>query len=63
MEDSDGPVIADAFYEELCRGLDGKPLVQPDTGRSAKALSIAVEKLRLKGAPFKRWVPFIHMGK
>ncbi|PPR00912.1 hypothetical protein CVT26_015522 [Gymnopilus dilepis] len=63
MEDSDGPVIADAFYEELCRGPDGTSLSRPDTRRSAKALAIAVEKLRSKGVPFKRWVPFIHMGK
>jgi len=61
--DEDGPVVADAFYEELFRGADGKPDVRPDITRSTLALHIAVDKLRSSGVPFHRWVPFIHMGK
>jgi len=61
--DEDGPVVADAFYEALFRGADGKPDVRPDITRSALALHIAVDKLRSSGVPFHRWVPFIHMGK
>jgi len=61
--DEDGPVVADAFYEELFRSADGKPDVRPDITRSALALHIAVDKLRSSGVPFRCWVPFIHMGK
>jgi len=61
--DEDGPVVADAFYEELFRGADGKPDARPDTTRSALALHLAVDKLRSSGVPFHRWVSFIHMGK
>ena len=61
--DPDGPTIADAFYEELFRGPDGEPALVPDTTKSAQALHIAVKKLRSQNVPFRRWVPFIHMGK
>ncbi|PPR04185.1 hypothetical protein CVT26_003822, partial [Gymnopilus dilepis] len=63
MWDADGPVIADAFYKELFTGPDGSRLEVPDTSKSAKALWIAVNELRSKGVEFRRWVPFIHMGK
>lgn len=63
MADQDGPTIADAFYEELFRGPDGKPVIEPDTTNSAQALHIAVKKLRSQNVSFRRWVPFIHMGK
>ncbi|KDR66899.1 hypothetical protein GALMADRAFT_1135831 [Galerina marginata CBS 339.88] len=63
MMDEDGPTIADAFYKELFRGPDGKPTRAPDTSRSAHALHIAVKKLRSERVSFRRWVPFIHMGK
>jgi len=33
--DSDGPTIADGFYEELFRGPDGKRTLEPDTTKSA----------------------------
>jgi len=56
-------VVADAFYEELFRGADGKPDARPDTTRSALALHLAVDRLRSSGVPFHRWVSFIHMGK
>ena len=65
MYDDDGPVVADAFYEELFRvhGPDGKPPARPDITRSAFALHLAVNKLRSSGVAFHRWVSFIHMGK
>jgi len=61
--DDDGPVVADAFYEELFRSPDGEPEARPDITRSALALHLAVSKLRSSGVEFHRWVPFIHMGK
>lgn len=63
MRDEDGPVIADAFYEELFRGPDGKRVQVPNTSKSALALHLAVKRLRSKNVSFRRWVPFIHMGK
>ncbi|PPQ97687.1 hypothetical protein CVT26_001870 [Gymnopilus dilepis] len=59
----DGPAIANAFYRELFSGVDGNPMTVPDTSKYAEALSIAVEELRSRGVEFRRWVPFIHMGK
>ncbi|KAJ6564813.1 CHAT domain-containing protein [Mycena capillaripes] len=56
MQDSDGPVVANAVYTHLFR--DG----QPKASEAARALQIAVRKLRSAGAPPERWVPFIHMG-
>jgi len=61
--DDDGPVVADAFYEELFRGAGGKPDARPNITRSALALHLAVDKLRSSGVAFHRWVLFIHMGK
>jgi hypothetical protein len=64
MADKDGPIIADAFYEELfCRRPDAKPALEPDTMKSAQALHVAVKKLRSQNASFGRWIPFIHIGK
>ena len=64
MMDEDGPTIADRFYEELFSGgPDGKPALKPDMTTSALALHLAVKKLRSQGVSFRRWVPFIHMGK
>ncbi|EDR04924.1 uncharacterized protein LACBIDRAFT_303808 [Laccaria bicolor S238N-H82] len=64
MIDEDGPTIVDTFYEELCSGgLDGRPALKPDMTKSALALHLAVKKLRSQGVSFRRWVPFIHMGK
>ncbi|KAF8809291.1 TPR-like protein [Phlegmacium glaucopus] len=48
IRDQDGPVVADAFYEELFRGPDGNPALEPDITRSARALHAAVKKLRTK---------------
>ncbi|KAF8501977.1 CHAT domain-containing protein [Gautieria morchelliformis] len=63
--DEDGPMVADAFYEHLFR--ENKSAVvntfRPDTTEAARALDVAVAKLRAKGVSFKRWIPFIHMGR
>ena len=61
--DQKGPTIADAFYEELFRDPNGKLTLVPDTTKSAQALHIAVKKLCSHNVPFRRWVPFIRMGK
>ena len=63
MADKDGPIIADAFYEELFRGTDLKPALEADTTKSAQALHDAVKKLRSQNASFGRWIPFINIGK
>ncbi|KAF8214612.1 CHAT domain-containing protein [Mycena galopus ATCC 62051] len=56
MYDLDGPVVANAVYVHLFR--DG----QPKASEAARALQIAVRKLRSAGVPHERWVPYIHMG-
>jgi hypothetical protein len=63
--DEDGPKVADSFYEYLYRN---KPSAvddtfRPDTREAARALHVAVANLRSEGVSFKRWVPFIHMGR
>ncbi|KDR73338.1 hypothetical protein GALMADRAFT_1341890, partial [Galerina marginata CBS 339.88] len=63
IQDKDGPTIADAFYEQIFRGAGGQPGSSVDTGKYPQALHIAVKKLRSTGVSFRRWVPFIHMGK
>lgn len=55
--DDDGPFVADAFYSHMFR----RDCV--DTKDAALALHMAVGKLRAKGAPLVRWVPFIHFGR
>ncbi|KAJ7848420.1 CHAT domain-containing protein, partial [Mycena leptocephala] len=65
MNDLDGPKIADAFYEHLFIDCDpnSNPPVLPDLTQAAKALHVAVTKLRQEpGIPFRRWVPFVHYG-
>ncbi|KAJ6586251.1 CHAT domain-containing protein [Mycena vulgaris] len=57
MRDSDGPSVAGTVYTYLFRK-DTTPKVT-DT---AKALQLAVRKLRDEGVPYQHWVPFIHMG-
>ncbi|PPQ82282.1 hypothetical protein CVT25_008432 [Psilocybe cyanescens] len=63
MMDKDGPIVADAFYRELFRGPDGEKTLEPDVTKSAYALHTAVKELRSRKVSFRRWVPFIHMGK
>jgi CHAT domain-containing protein len=59
MHDPDGPIVAKAFYTHLFRD---DPSWQPVASDAAKALQLAVKELRSGGAPYQRWVPFIHMG-
>ena len=54
--DKDGPVVADAVYAEMLR--DGTA----DSSRAALALHHAIQSLRLSGAPYLAWLPFIHVG-
>ncbi|KAJ6571256.1 CHAT domain-containing protein [Mycena capillaripes] len=65
MNDLDGPKIADKFYEHLFQNYDpnSNPPVLPDLTQAAKALHLAVAKLRKEpDIPFRRWVPFVHYG-
>jgi hypothetical protein len=65
MHDLDGPKIADTFYQHLFKNCDpnSKPPVFPDLTQAAKALSLAVAKLREEpDIPFRHWVPFVHYG-
>ncbi|KAF8512786.1 CHAT domain-containing protein [Gautieria morchelliformis] len=64
--DEDGPKVADAFYEYLFRdnsSSNAEDTFRPDTTQAARALHVAVAKLRAEGVSFKRWVPFIHLGR
>ncbi|KAF8197304.1 CHAT domain-containing protein [Mycena galopus ATCC 62051] len=57
MLDPDGPVLAEAIYTHLFS--NGK---KPQATDVAKALQLAVRKLRDSGVSYERWVPFIHLG-
>ena len=65
MSDVDGPTITDTFYENLFK--DYRFIMTnasgPDTSQAARALHVAVTKLRSENASFVRWVPFIHLGR
>jgi hypothetical protein len=62
MRDSDGPEIADTFYEQLFKGCSPNS-GEPDLRNAASALHVAVQKLRTTGeVSFIRWVPFVHFG-
>ncbi|KIM38266.1 hypothetical protein M413DRAFT_448000 [Hebeloma cylindrosporum] len=63
INDRDGPTVADAFYKRLFQGADGNALEQPNPNSSARALHDAVKRLRAENVSFRRWVPFIHMGR
>ena len=56
IRDQDGPIVADAVYAGMME--NGRA----DASRAAHALHHAGEQLRLSGAPFMAWMPFIHMG-
>ncbi|KIM82633.1 hypothetical protein PILCRDRAFT_70495, partial [Piloderma croceum F 1598] len=65
IADVDGPKVADSFYETLFKEhgsltADGSG---PDITQAARALHLAVAKLRSENASFVRWVPFIHLGR
>ncbi|KAJ7250989.1 CHAT domain-containing protein, partial [Mycena rebaudengoi] len=57
MMDEDGPVVAETVYSHLLGS--GK---RPQASEAAKALQLAVRKMRDAGVPYERWVPFIHLG-
>lgn len=57
MRDSDGPRVAETVYTHLFSG--GR---QPQATDAAKALQLAVRRMRDEGVAHQRWVPFIHMG-
>ncbi|KDQ60232.1 hypothetical protein JAAARDRAFT_191640 [Jaapia argillacea MUCL 33604] len=64
IDDRDGPEVAEAFYRHLFSSSQpsrGSQVV-PDTAEAARALHLAVRKLREKEQSFMRWVPFIHLG-
>ncbi|KAJ7280595.1 CHAT domain-containing protein [Mycena rebaudengoi] len=57
MMDEDGPVVAETVYSHLLGS--GQ---RPRASEAAKALQLAVRKMRDAGVPHERWVPFIHLG-
>jgi hypothetical protein len=65
ISDEDGPTVADTFYEYLFRENNSTVpnVFRPDINAAAGALHVAVAKLRAEGVSFKRWVPFIHLGR
>jgi len=64
IADSDGPEVADMFYEQLFQSsLNSDGSTYPDTTQAARALHVAVTKLRREmKVPFRRWLPFVHFG-
>ncbi|KAJ6545320.1 CHAT domain-containing protein, partial [Mycena capillaripes] len=65
MNDLDGPKIADTFYGHLFKDCDPNfnPPNPPDLTQAAKALHLAVQKLRKEpDISFHRWVPYVHYG-
>ena len=61
ISDIDGPKITETFYENIIKSsTNGSEL---DTMQAARALHLAVAKLRSEKVSFERWVPFIYLGK
>ena len=58
MGDVDGPVVAEAIYEELYRG--EAEVLDPDA--IPYALDLAARKLRARGLAASRWAPYVHLG-
>jgi hypothetical protein len=61
IADTDGPKIANTFYENLFK--NNHSTAQPDIRQAARALHLAVAKLRAEGVSFARWVLFIYLGR
>jgi len=60
--DSEAPEVAQSVYEQLfTREGDGERGM-PDARRAARALHVAIGRLRSRDVPFISWVPFIHVG-
>ncbi|KAJ7272326.1 CHAT domain-containing protein [Mycena rebaudengoi] len=57
MMDEDGPAVAETVYSNLLGS--GQ---RPRASEAAKALQLAVRRMRDAGVPHERWVPFIHLG-
>jgi CHAT domain-containing protein len=57
MMDEDGPAVAETVYSHLLGS--GK---RPRASEAAKALQLAVRKMRDARVPHEQWVPFIHLG-
>ena len=57
MGDSDGPVVARAFYSHMAR--NGQGMEYRD---GAEALAKATRALRRAGVPLERWICFVHYG-
>ncbi|KAJ7263803.1 CHAT domain-containing protein [Mycena rebaudengoi] len=57
MVDEDEPVVAETVYSHLLGS--GQ---RPRASEAAKALQLAVRKMRDAGVPHERWVPFLHLG-
>ncbi|KAJ7263842.1 CHAT domain-containing protein [Mycena rebaudengoi] len=57
MDDKDGPIVAETVYSHLLGS--GK---RPQASETAKALQLAIRKMRDAGVPYERWVQFIHLG-
>ncbi|KAJ6529735.1 CHAT domain-containing protein [Mycena capillaripes] len=55
--DEDGPVVAEDVYTHLFANDR-----TPETTDTARALQLAVRKMRDREVPYERWVPFIHIG-
>jgi hypothetical protein len=62
IADIDGPKIADSFYENLFKKC-ATSQAGPDTAQAARALHLAVAKLRSEKVSFVRWVSFVHLGR
>ncbi len=58
MNDSDGPVLAEAFYKHMLR--NGQE--NADVRDSAEAVHLATKAMRERGVPIQRWATFIHLG-
>jgi hypothetical protein len=56
MNDADGPIVAEAFYQKLFE----REQVKADD--IPYALHHAIAELRKRGVPPYRWATFIHMG-
>ncbi|KAJ7263798.1 CHAT domain-containing protein [Mycena rebaudengoi] len=52
MDDKDGPIVAETVYSHLLGS--GK---RPQASEAAKALQLAVRKMRDAGVPHEQWVP------
>jgi tetratricopeptide (TPR) repeat protein len=62
MADTDGADLSKHFYQSIFLGSTGRKRV-PYYERSARALQLAVKKLRRKrGITLERWVNFVHYG-